>query len=323
MKTTLLSLFAIAVTTTAMAQTTQCSDIFISEYAEGANNNKALELYNPTPYPINLSSKYRLVRYNNGSGAAAAEANTQAIINLGNHTIAPYDTWVIVIDKRNPAGTGQEIQVDPALQALADTFLCPDYNISFAMYFNGNDAVSIQKQSGGSWEYVDIFGKMGDAAMTTSNGWSDQFPYDGSAGEIWTLNHTLKRKASVKQGVTVNPTTFNVTVEWDSLPNNTWSGLGTHTCDCSILGTNSNDIATAKIKLFPNPSSADYFNVSATDVIEKVEVYNTLGQMILSQDGNKTDKALKVSSENLSKGIYLVKVKFNEHNTVSQLLIHQ
>ena len=36
---------------------------------------------------------------------------------------------------------------------------------------------------------IDLMGKIGDAAMTTGYGWSDQFPYDGSAGEIWTEAH--------------------------------------------------------------------------------------------------------------------------------------
>jgi len=324
MRTTLLlTTITIAFAVTTNTAKAQCADIFISEYAEGANNNKAIELYNPTPNAINLGNKYRLVRYNNGTSAAAGEANAQASINLGTHTIPAYGTWVIVIDKRDPNGTGQEIAVDAALQAKADTFLCPDYNISYAMYFNGNDAVSLQKQasSGANWEYVDIFAKMGDAAMTTSNGWSDQFPYDGSAGEIWTLNHTLVRKHTVKTGVMVNPTTFNVTVEYDSLPNNTWTGLGSHTCDCFTSSVNSNDKNFGQVKLYPNPSSNNYFNVSATEAINLVQVYNTLGQLVLEEKAANNEKAMKVTSENLNKGTYIVKVKFNNEHTVSTLLI--
>lgn len=39
-----------------------CSDLFISEYVEGSYNNKAIEIYNPTNQPVNLSD-YQLVRY--------------------------------------------------------------------------------------------------------------------------------------------------------------------------------------------------------------------------------------------------------------------
>ena len=38
-----------------------CSDLIISEYVEGWSNNKALEIYNPTPNTIDLS-QYIVVR---------------------------------------------------------------------------------------------------------------------------------------------------------------------------------------------------------------------------------------------------------------------
>src|SRR6202008_873427 len=109
-----------------------CSELFFSESVEGSQNNKALEIYNPTPNAITINSDYRVVRYNNGTNAATAEASSQAYVILGHHTIQPYDVWVLVIDKRDPNGTGNEVPVDAALQAVADTFVCPDYNTSYA-----------------------------------------------------------------------------------------------------------------------------------------------------------------------------------------------
>ena len=213
----------------------QCNEIFISEYVEGTANNKAIELYNPSASAIALNNNYRMVRYSNGSVAASAESNPQTVINLGTHVIQPHSTWVIVLDQRDPLGTGSNIPVDLALQAIADTFLCPSYVTNSVMYFNGNDALSLQKTTNGgtTWNYIDIFGMMGDIAMASSTSWSDQFPYDGSVGAWWTINHTLIRKSSVTTGVTVNPSPeFIVTAEWDSLPNNTWGNLHTHVCNC-------------------------------------------------------------------------------------------
>ena len=88
--------FALLVTAFGM-KAQNCSDVFISEYVEGTGNNKALGIYNPTPNPINLNNQYRLIRYNNGTSAAAGEANAQAMINLGNHVIPSGVEWVIVI----------------------------------------------------------------------------------------------------------------------------------------------------------------------------------------------------------------------------------
>ena len=217
----------------------QCNEIFISEYVEGTNNNKAIELYNPSSNAIALNNNYRMVRYNNGTTAAAGEANPQAMINLGTHVMQPYSTWVIVLDRRDTTQTsGTNMVVAAGLRAVADTFLCYDYNVSYTMNFNGNDALSLQKTSNGgaTWNYIDIFGMMGDAAMVSGFSWSDQAPYDGSAGAWWTLNHTLIRKPSVSSGVTVNPSPeFIVTTEWDSLSVDTWSNLHTHICNCPHL----------------------------------------------------------------------------------------
>ncbi len=225
----------------------QCNEIFISEYVEGTANNKAIELYNPSASAIALNNNYRMVRYANGSDAASAESNPQKVINLGTHVMQPHSTWVIVLDQRDPLGTGTNIPVDLGLQALADTFLCPDFAINAVMYFNGNDAMSLQKTTDGgtTWNYIDILGMMGDIAMASSQSWSDQFPYDGSVGFWWTVNHTLIRKSSVTTGVTVNPSPeFIVTAEWDSLPNNTWSNLHTHVCNC---GNSFNQVSYAVV----------------------------------------------------------------------------
>ncbi len=322
MKKLLLSVFALASCIQMNAQ--NCSDIFISEYVEGSNNNKAIELYNPTPNPIGLNNNYRMIRYNNGTSAAAGEANAQAMINLGSHVMAPNSTWVIVIDRRDTTQTsGSNIVVAPGLRAIADTFLCYDYTVSFTMNFNGNDALSLQKTTNGgtTWNYVDIFGKMGDAAMVSAYGWSDQFPYDGSAGAIWTENHTLVRKSSVMQGVKSNPSTFIVTTEWDSLPKDTWTQLKSHSCNCPTSGITEID-NSVKINVYPNPISENYFTVSATEPIQLIEIVDVLGKNMYSKKMNSTTNKIVIESPNLSKGVYFVKVNFvGNKNSVTKLII--
>lgn len=312
MKKILLSLSFIAASLAGVAQ--PCSDLIISEYVEGTGNNKALEIYNPTPAAINTNNQYRLIRYNNGTSAAAGEANNQAMINLGAHTIPSGRTWVIVIDQRNASGTGQNAPADAALQAKADTFLCPDYNVSYAMYFNGNDALSLQKNTGSGWQYVDIFAKMGDAAMTTSYGWSDAFPYDGSAGAIWTEDQTLIRKSSVKEGVKTNPATFNVTLEWDSLPRNTFSNLGTHSCNCAV-GIHELSKSKVTVSAYPNPAVNNNVTVVSGEAIETVVMYNVLGDVVVTKKGNKTDKKMIIETGDVSPGVYLIQVTSTGNKT--------
>ena len=318
-KTLLFSLLAIA----ANALYSQCSDLFISEYVEGSNNNKALEIYNPTPNAIGLNSNYRLLRYNNGTGSAAAEANTQTMINLGNHVIQPYDVFVVVIDKRDASQPcpGQECAVDLELQALADTFLCPDYNVSYSMYFNGNDAVSLQKYNGSTWQYVDIFGMIGDPAMVAAEAWSDEFPYDGSAGAWWTKDHTLVRKSSVQQGVTANPSPFfNVTLEYDSLASEDWTHLGSHTCACQVISVE--DHSMPVVDIYPNPATDGKILVRTSEPVISAELLNLLGQNVPVESRVINSSYTELQVEGAEPGVYLVRVNFSDsRSTVTKVNI--
>jgi len=210
-----------------------CTNLFISEYVEGSYNNKAIELYNPTSEIIDLSN-YSLSRYGNGS---FIPSTTQ----LGG-VIQPYSTYVIVVDKRDPNGTGYNIaiwngywnpldelnndieyDVTEDLQSLADTFINPNFEIN-TMYFNGNDAITLETSSG---DIIDIFGKIGE---NPGEAWGDE------NDTHWTKDQTLVRKASVTGGFLYDPTqpySFDPTLEWDSLPQNTFTELGQHTCNCN------------------------------------------------------------------------------------------
>jgi hypothetical protein len=137
---------------------------------------------------------------------------------------------VVVIDKRDPNGSGANTPAHPDLIAVADTFLCPDPTINQMMYFNGNDAIALRTQSG---ELIDLIGKIGEDPGT---GWTDDSlcypgPYTSLCGaKAWTTNHTLVRKFNVTSGIKTNPPFFDVTQQWDSLPNNTFDSLGLHHC---------------------------------------------------------------------------------------------
>ncbi len=316
MKKLLLSIGLIGALTNSNAQ--NCSELFFSEYVEGANNNKALEIYNPTPNPITINNDYRIVRYNNGSSATTAEALSQAMVILGQHTIQPYDVWVLVIDKRNAAGTGAEIPVDVNLQAVADTFVCPDYNTSYALYHNGNDALSLQKNVAGNWVYADIIGEIG---VDPGASWSDCPPlYDATCGAYYTKDQTLIRKPTVEKGVSLNPSPFIAPLEWDSLPNNTFNQLGSHTCNCSLIGVKE-VTKLSSIKVFPNPSNSGIISVlSADKKIASIEVYNVIGEV-----AKKVQFTSSLINQNvnlgLESGIYMMNVTFEDKTTASQKLI--
>ena len=297
MKKTLLFVSVMALGTS-FAQ--NCSDLFISEYVEGTGNDKALELYNPTSATINLTG-YRIERFSNGQATSASGG----ILSLTG-SVAPYSTFVITNGQTSTSPSSPACS--PALQAMADQL---DGVYPAPTYMNGNDAIVLFKNA----VIIDIFAKTGDASISTSESWSDEFPYDGSVGAWWTKDQTLVRKATVMAGVSVNPDPFIVTVEWDSLPKDTWTGLGSHTCDC-FLGVNELN-SNVSFVVYPNPTNEGQFAVNASENIEQVEVINMVGQVVLSQTNTVLSKKIQLDSSKLNNGMYAVKIRFS-NNSISQ-----
>ena len=225
MKQTLLLTLALFMSAVGFSQ---CNELFISEYVHGYGNNRALEIYNPTNSDVDLSL-YQLVRYSNGGTTPYA-----ADFAPTGQMVAANDVWVVVSDKRDPNGTGYDTIVDPALIAIADTFICPVYNDNKMMYFNGNDAVTLEKKSDGT--YVDIIGVIGqDPGVAWTADTANGFTSAGGA-RWWTRRNTLIRKFDIQQGVVDNPAFFNPVAEWDSLGNQTFDHLGYHENSCHPNG---------------------------------------------------------------------------------------
>ena len=128
MKKLLLSVFAFASIINASAQ---CNELFISEYVEGDGNDKAIEIYNPTNSPINLSG-YTIARYSNGASTSTAGGVT----NLSG-TIAAHATFVLV--NGQTTGTPTSPACSTVLQALATQL---DNAYPAPTYMNGNDAIT-------------------------------------------------------------------------------------------------------------------------------------------------------------------------------------
>ncbi|MDP1744155.1 MAG: lamin tail domain-containing protein [Bacteroidota bacterium] len=299
MKKFLLSVITLSAS---LAANAQCNELFISEYVEGAGNDKAIELYNPSNSPIDLTG-YTLERYSGGSTTSAAGG----VLNLTG-TVAAHSTFVIVNGQTTVENGGTSPAVTPALQAYATT---PnngqlDHAYPAPTYMNGDDAIALQKNG----VKVDIFGKIGEDPGTS---WSTAFPFTDAQGTWITKDYTLQRKATVNGGVTVNPTTFEALVEYDSLAEGTWTGLGTHTCSCPV-GINEIDNSVSVI-VYPNPSNNNFFNVSSSETIKVIELYNVVGQQVIQKEGNKTDKQIIVETGSLAKGIYTVKVLFVNNKT--------
>lgn len=107
-----------------------CSELFFSQYMEGGGSNKAVEIFNPSASPIDLSL-YTLVMYNNGGNAV----NSLVLSGM----IAAGSTYVI-------SKSGSDIATTADL-------------VNGIMNHNGDDAYALVKNGVGA---VDIIGYFND-----------------------------------------------------------------------------------------------------------------------------------------------------------------
>ncbi len=319
----------------------QCNELFISEYVEGSGNNKAIEIYNPTSNTINLAN-YRLIRWDNG----AITAPDNGIMPLpANMSIPAYDVIVIALNLTDPNGTGQTAPIDVALQEKADTLLSngcgtePGNIRTFC--FNGDDALSLEKNVGGTWIKVDIFACIGEQP-TNSQGtasptaaWTDLAPFSSMpAGyttavdgpyffRYWTQDQTLMRKQTVSGGVTTNPApqSFNPSVQWDSLAVNTFDSLGFHTCVCNIVGFNELP-ESEKLTVYPNPSN-DKVSFQSELAISDVVIYNITGNVVAEMRNPSFTKNVRIDTHQIPQGIYTVKLIYKNGAQTSRKIIIQ
>ncbi|HRI26995.1 MAG TPA: T9SS type A sorting domain-containing protein [Chitinophagales bacterium] len=316
-------LFAlVAFTNTALYA--QCNELFFSEYVEGNFNNKAMEIYNPTNQPIDLSG-YRIIRWSNGNNIYDPVASVQL-----SGTIGAKDVVVVVIDKQDCTLAAADTCVFQELKNKADLFVCPVYEVCNALYHNGNDAMSLNKNDGVSTQFgatgtfVDIFGLIGE---DPGQSWTNTAPYTQSAGgAYWTRDKTLIRKNGIAAGVTTNPGipytgAWNPTAQWDTLSRNTFTHLGWHSCQCGDAPNSVPAIVSNKVSIYPNPAK-DVLHLQCTQaVIASVEIYNLLGELVLTE--KVAQQQTTISLQGWVSGAYFVKTTFNDH-TVSydKLLIH-
>ena len=189
------SIFFIFLTLFCVFQSTYIHpEIFISEYAEGSSNNKALELYNPDASDIDLTlENYIIEIYFNGNTSSGLTIILSGIIKSNNVFVIAHST------------------IDPLL--LPGSKIDQFYGSS---WFNGNDAI-VLKKGGTSGTIIDVIGQVGFDPGT-----------EWGTGDASTQNNTLRRKNSFITGDADPFDVFEPSIEWDGFPENTFDGFGTY-----------------------------------------------------------------------------------------------
>jgi hypothetical protein len=289
-----------------------CTELFFSEYVEGSGNNKTLEIYNPSANPIDLG-EYEIKRYSNGSPVP-----TETLSLSG--TIQPYSAVVVTNGQTDSVwvsnGGYWSLPIDDELYDLGDLHCSGDYPTP--MYFNGNDALTLETITG---VVVDIFGKYGDDPG--ENGWND-IPPNYIAGDqwwtSWSKDKTLVRKPGVKKGVTENPALFKINEEWDSIPKDSFDSLRFHTCDCEALGIEE-QVGSHSMAIYPNPLTGNRVTVDASFEFLKLELMNLMGQLVWESGTGLPSRHSTVELPVNLEGVYLLRVYFTDDRSAMQKLV--
>jgi Arylsulfotransferase (ASST)/Secretion system C-terminal sorting domain len=84
--------------------------------------------------------------------------------------------------------------------------------------------------------------------------------------------------------------------------------------NCTLLTTIENTLS--EIKLYPNPT-LDILNIQTTNNIDKIEIYTILGELVTKKEYSKN-----INLNNLSNGLYIVKIHSN-NSTISKKMLKQ
>lgn len=234
----LLSLFLIA-----KISVSQCTDLFFSEYIEGTSNNKAIEIYNPTSSPIDLTD-YRVLRHNTAAVLPTDSLTLSGTLNSG-------DVYVI----GNPYAPQSIISVSDITDDIT--------------FFGGDDALTLKKISTNT-----IIDKIGETNGVDPGG-------DWTVGSGATSEYTLIRKIGVKQGNinwAVASTEWDVyPVDMiDSLGGHTMTS-------CATTGIENSDLSSSvSVFPNPTQNNVNLtFNENVNNV--EVSLFNSVGKLLYNK----------------------------------------
>lgn len=285
------------------------TDLFISEYIEGTSNNKAIEIFNGTGAPVNLST-YSLKKQTNGSGAYADE-----LVLSG--TVANGDVYVVA-----------NSQANAGIQAAADLSTS-----SAAMSFNGNDAIGLFKNAT-QIDEVGVFSLTSnwgaDVTLIRKNTvLSPKVPYSATD---WNSNAT--DYVTNLGSHTINGSSFSITpilgspftVTGDN--SKTFTNLTSATnysysvkaknANVSSSLSNSINVITSTGTSLPSIKNTLKFYVSNNRLIIdakseiKVNIYNAVGQLISAQKLSVGKNELNV----ILKGVCIVQTENESYKVV-------
>ena len=179
--------------------TTPTGGVLISKYIEGSDNNKAIEIFNGYASPTNLATaQYVLQQYNNGATSPSVNIALSGTLGAGQ--------CLVVSRLSTPTNA---YPPDPTILSAGQLHLQTN-----ALTFNGDDVVVLRK-GGVNGPIVDRIGQVSTNV----------------AGSLWSrlaTDHSFQRYSTIFWGSTNAPTNVFSFTEWNVLPKDNLSELGSH-----------------------------------------------------------------------------------------------
>lgn len=241
--------------------------------------------------------------YIEGSGnnkALEIANNTGSSVSLAAYTIKKQTngsgSWSTGLSLSGTLTTGSKFVIVNSSMS-SSCFSTSAANISTTateLTFNGNDAVGLFKNG----VLIDIIG--------TFNGGTANFAIDV----------TLRRKSTV----TSPSTTFNLSAQWDSYSQDTCNNLASKMVQNTEIEKEEIIADSNEIVIYPNPSDGTFgIQLGNSDLPYSIEIFSFSGQQVFEKQNTTYPE---ISIQNLSSGIYIIKVVKGEKIAFKKVIIN-
>jgi hypothetical protein len=122
-------------------------------------------------------------------------------------------------------------------------------------------------------------------------------------------------------GVSTNPDVFDPSLQWDSLPSNTYTELGEHLCDCINLNPNAiNENTVSTFSIFPNPVLQGSFALKSSLSMESVSILSADGRLI-DRRGLQGVTYTNITFPQAEAGVYFIEIVYTDGKKAIQKLL--
>jgi hypothetical protein len=81
------------------------------------------------------------------------------------------------------------------------------------------------------------------------------------------------------------------------------------------------EIQELKVSVYPNPVINNQINVTTNRDIQSIKILTIVGSVVLDREYEAGTTNIQLDLDKLSKGLYLLKIKFDEENTYTEKIM--